>query len=372
MAVVMIMHSGWPNQNLVQEIYHEGCHLVAKRPKGDGIPNQEKKLLWRYSFSAAEKKLFRQDGHDEESSCRKQVLRILKALRDVLHLEPVKSYHLKTMFLYECEAYPLSSQWSSDHLGKRFMGLLQRLENCLRQSNCPHYFIKHLNLFKTFTHKRCHDLAEKVHEIRLQPEEMFTSLILKSLQQAVEQSLMQALEQAMDRALAQTLEKALHQDRMHRLDQALEEAAEQAVEQAVEQALKQSQGQVQEQSLEQALGVLQHALGVQAEALEEGLEHALVQELEQEPFEQVLGQAILEGQIQAQEQALRQAMGKAMGRALGQAMGQNLGQALGHALGNTLVQALQIILEQSLEQLASFFHLFTYYFILLLCAIENP
>ncbi|XP_068671833.1 cyclic GMP-AMP synthase-like receptor 1 [Montipora foliosa] len=141
---------GWPNQNLVQEIWHDGCHLVAKQPKGSNVPEREKGFLWTYSFSKAEKKLFLKGGHGEESSCRKQVLRILKALREELELHPLKSYHLKTMLLYECEAKPSPSNWTFDCLGDRFMGLLQRLEDCLRQKNCPHHFMREFNLFETF------------------------------------------------------------------------------------------------------------------------------------------------------------------------------------------------------------------------------
>lgn len=168
---------GWPIHSLVQEIYRDGCHLVAKQPKGQNLPEQEKGFLWRYSFSSAEKKLFLQGGHGEASSCRKQVLRILKALKDELHLQPLKSYHLKTMLLYECEANPLPQQWSSACLGDRFLGLLKRLEKCLNFSNCPHYFIKNFNLFEMLNHQKRLELAERVRRIISQPEEVLKRLL---------------------------------------------------------------------------------------------------------------------------------------------------------------------------------------------------
>ena len=168
-----IFHSGWPNQQLVQQICGDGCHLVMKQPKGSRLPDHEKGFLWRYSFSAAEKKLFSQADHGEASSCRKQVLRILKALKEKLNLQPLKSYHLKTMLLYECEAVPRPVDWSFDCLSERFNSLLQRLENCLSRSNCPHYFIKDFNLFETFPPQRCSELAKKVQQIRQRPEQVF-------------------------------------------------------------------------------------------------------------------------------------------------------------------------------------------------------
>ncbi|XP_068727274.1 uncharacterized protein [Montipora capricornis] len=160
---------GWPNQDLVREIWHDGCHLVAKQPKGSSVPDHEKGFLWRYSFSEAEKKLFLQGGHGEASSCRKQVLRILKALKEELDLRPLKSYHLKTMLLYECEANPHSSSWSFDLLGDRFMGLLQRLQDCLSHKNCPHYFMREFNLFETFSGQRCTELLTRIQRIEQDP-----------------------------------------------------------------------------------------------------------------------------------------------------------------------------------------------------------
>ena len=186
MAIVLTIFSGWPTQSLVQEILQDGCHLVIKKPKGRNLPQQEKDFFVRYSFSEAEKKLFNKGGHGGQSSCRKLVLRIVKALRKEVNLGPLNSYHLKTVLLYECEANPDPSQWNHKKLSERFIGLLLRLENCLLQTNCPHFFIKHLNLFdKKVSHKSCHDLAKKVKEIRLQRAELFTGyVILQSLQQS--------------------------------------------------------------------------------------------------------------------------------------------------------------------------------------------
>lgn len=165
---------GWPKPHLVQEICQDGCFLVTRQPKGGNVPDREKGFLWLFTFPAAEKKLFHKGGHGEQSSCRKQVLRIMKALKEQLNLHPLKSYHLKTMLFYECEANPHANQWSSDRLSERFIGLLQRLENCLKQANCPHYFIQNFNLFEWFPPQRCAELAGVVQQIRLNPENVFS------------------------------------------------------------------------------------------------------------------------------------------------------------------------------------------------------
>ena len=162
----------------MREICREGCHLVGKQPKGHNIAYKEKGFLWRYSFSAAEKRLFLKGGQGEANSCRKKVLRIVKALREELNLKPLKSYHLKTLLLYECESHPNASEWR-DTLDVRFMGLLKRLEKCLRSKSCAHYFIEGLNLFESFNHQECQELANRVREIISKPVQVLTKLLGK-------------------------------------------------------------------------------------------------------------------------------------------------------------------------------------------------
>lgn len=171
------MIQGWPNKNLVHEICSDGCHLVPKPPKGSSVPAHEKEFLWRYSFSSGEKKLFLKGGHGEASSCRKQVLRILKVLNEELHLHPLKSYHLKTMLFFECEANPDHNQWSFNSLGERFLGLLQRLENCLRERNCPHFFMREFNVFEVFPQQRCAELCGKIQDLLRNPEAKLSRLL---------------------------------------------------------------------------------------------------------------------------------------------------------------------------------------------------
>ena len=175
--VVFSLIQGWPNQKLVREIWKDGCHLVAKVPKGSTVPEGEKQFLWRFSFSGAEKTLFHKGGQGEASSCRKRVLRILKALKEQLELHPLTSYHLKTMLFYECEENPHHSHWSFDCLGERFMGLLLRLETCLSQRHCPHYFIRELNLFEMFSPQKCVELTGIIQTIRINPQRVLSHLM---------------------------------------------------------------------------------------------------------------------------------------------------------------------------------------------------
>lgn len=172
--------NGWPSPQLVSQVWHQGCHLVAKQPKPAFYsgPEDERKLLWLYSFSRAERTLLREGAQGQASSCRKQVIRILKALREDLNMTQLKSYHLKTIVLYECERYPHPSQWAHDKLQDRFQTALTRLHSCLMQRNCPHYFIKNLNLFERF--QNCEALLHTVRRLVNDPQQMIERVLQRS------------------------------------------------------------------------------------------------------------------------------------------------------------------------------------------------
>ena len=303
-------------------------------------------MFWRYSFSAAEKKLFLQGGHGEENPCRKPVLRILKALKEELHLEPLNSYHLKTILLHECEAKPQPSQWNYSHLGQRFLDLLHRLENCLEQSNCPHYFIRNLNLFGAFNRQICLDLARKVRGVRLQAGEVLFRLSTKAQRRIImKQALGESLGKSLEQDLEQDAESLLQQDSMQVLLQALERALTQAMEQALRQAWWPVQGQNRQQLslIEQAIQALKQALGPQMEAIGYEIAQPILQPLVQ-VVEQVLDQTV------CQDLTLLQA--QAFGTFLGQVVWQNALQAIGKGL------------VQARDQLAEFTYTFSYNFLL--------
>lgn len=99
---------------------------------------------WVISFTEVENRLL-------TGGCRRKCLSILKALRDN-HLElpgnPITSYILKTLVLYECEKHPREFEWDESAVGDRINGILLQLISCLQCKRCPHYFLPTLDLFK--------------------------------------------------------------------------------------------------------------------------------------------------------------------------------------------------------------------------------
>ena len=158
---------------MVDEIVSDGCHLVAKRPRQASDASD---CFWRYSFSAAEKKLALQGDRGEPGTCYRKILRILKCLREEHKLSPLTSYHLKTIMLYEREENPDPRLWKEDQLGYRFMSAVERLLRCLLQRECPHYFMKDVNLFDSRFDHRYVDLFRQIAKIRSNPQNFLTDL----------------------------------------------------------------------------------------------------------------------------------------------------------------------------------------------------
>ena len=156
----------------------DGCHLVAKKPTGNLIPEHYKDLCWKFSFSAAEMRLFNLGGiADGNQNCLRQVLRKLKTFGP--YLKPLSSYHFKTICFYLREITH-SSLWRYDYCEERLKNLLLMLENCLTDPSCPHFFIKTLNLFEEFSPSICCDLINKVRALRMQLETPVTGNIIQA------------------------------------------------------------------------------------------------------------------------------------------------------------------------------------------------
>lgn len=146
----------------------------AKRRSGRAFVDDD--FLWRYSFSLAEKELFRQGSSGEEGTCRHMLLRILKSLREDHNMTPLTSYHLKTIVFYECEEYPDHDQWLTSKLAERFQSAMNRQLRCLQQERCPHYFIKGVDLFDSdsFNESRYKFLIDIVEKVITHPLENIT------------------------------------------------------------------------------------------------------------------------------------------------------------------------------------------------------
>ncbi|XP_065581228.1 protein mab-21-like isoform X2 [Artemia franciscana] len=137
-------HLPWPHPALITEVKAEGFDLLSKCVAMTGKQSAMEGDAWVISFVEAENRLL-------VGGCRRKCLSILKTLRD-RHLDipgnPVTSYILKTLLLYECEKHPRELEWDEACLGDRINGIFLQLISCLQCRRCPHYFLPALDLFR--------------------------------------------------------------------------------------------------------------------------------------------------------------------------------------------------------------------------------
>ncbi|XP_037086501.1 protein mab-21-like [Pollicipes pollicipes] len=166
----------WPNPSLVAEVKAEGFDLLSKESQAvQSKQNSMEGDAWVLSFNEAENRLL-------YGGCRKRVLSLLKTLRD-RHLDlagnPVTSYHLKILLLYECEKHPRELEWDDTAIYDRILGLLVQLISCLQNRRCPHYFLPALNLYKGISPAAMDTAAKQVW--RLLRDIMFNPKALETL-----------------------------------------------------------------------------------------------------------------------------------------------------------------------------------------------
>ena len=133
--------SGFPSKELLKKVISLGCLVVPK------YPDESKTMLeWRLSFCLIERELMLSltDGQ-------RRCYLLFKAIWRQFLCPPIgkslQSYHLKNVFLWECENVP-RNDWTDATLVARIMCLLQRLQHNLFTGHCPHYVLPVNNLFK--------------------------------------------------------------------------------------------------------------------------------------------------------------------------------------------------------------------------------
>jgi len=150
--------------------YLEDDYYVAKPMK----ETWNFQIAWRRSFSVKEKE--RLATLDGDNGCRKQVLRVLKVIRN---REPalalLTSYHLKTVLFRKIDELPNSAQWKSECLGQRLMDVIGQLEKELDKGDMPHYFLRGVNLLDGMN-KAAVNMRDRLKRLKNSEQEMMRLL----------------------------------------------------------------------------------------------------------------------------------------------------------------------------------------------------
>ena len=154
--------SGWPEESLIRRVVSEGCHVVPTSHSQSTYPDAE----WRYSFSVAERTLAQ-----TLTDAQRHAYILFKTLvkHELGHCSILSSYHLKNIFLWQCERIP-ASEWSSETgLAATLLCLLDSLLYCVSSHCLPHYFVPDNNLLDHVHGDFLEDIARTVSRIRREP-----------------------------------------------------------------------------------------------------------------------------------------------------------------------------------------------------------
>lgn len=145
-----------------------GRIYVAKPLKNQSIAAGS----WRESFSVEEKQKL--EKADRNNGCRKQVLRMLKVIRNrEPGLSQLTSYHLKTALFREMDK---DLSWTHRDVGKRLMGVIIQLEKDLKAGKMPHYYIPEINLLQGMSPAAVVNMRDRISRLRTNSNQMMKVL----------------------------------------------------------------------------------------------------------------------------------------------------------------------------------------------------
>lgn len=149
----------FPSQSLVRSIIKTGCTVIPRSHPRSSSPEIE----WQFDFSMAEHQIFKSMTVPQIHGF--FVLKVL--IENMVHHLPLKTKHLKAVFLMACETIP-SGVWETNFSGC-VLYVLNNLLSCLKRRFLPNYFIPENNLIDCHREDDITTLCNIIEYIRLFP-----------------------------------------------------------------------------------------------------------------------------------------------------------------------------------------------------------
>ncbi|XP_076150522.1 nucleotidyltransferase MB21D2 isoform X1 [Alosa pseudoharengus] len=175
-VVPVVSFKGWPavaqswlmenhfwDGKITEEEVISGFYLVpASSPSGR--PENE----WRLSFARSEvqlKKCISPGLMQAYQACKAIIVRLLAKPK------AVSPYQLRSLMLWACDRLPTSYLAQEDYSAHFLLGLIEDLQHCLVNKNCPNYFIPQCNMLEHLTDEMAMHHARKLASARADPAE---------------------------------------------------------------------------------------------------------------------------------------------------------------------------------------------------------
>ncbi|XP_052083838.1 uncharacterized protein LOC127721192 [Mytilus californianus] len=157
----------WPSSSLIEKIVSSGCMLVPIGPKNEDKNENKNELLWRVSFSVAEKLLCHSFNYTQ-FLCYSLLKLVLKHFINIYDeaKDLLCSYFLKTALFWLSEEIPMIQFRLSNFINCFFL-CLDKLVSWIKLCYCPNYFIPEHNMFiGKIDHSNNYILLNILHKIK--------------------------------------------------------------------------------------------------------------------------------------------------------------------------------------------------------------
>ncbi|XP_061187130.1 uncharacterized protein LOC133195295 [Saccostrea echinata] len=137
---------GWPEYQLLKDIYKKCCHVVPIGPKfidSNGLWSVDT-LAWRFSFSVAEKRLVNTFNDTQFLVYGIFKLLVKEAFQETQNI--LCSYYMKTLLFWCIEETP-KERWRKERLVSCIEICFKRLIMWVSNGYCPNYFVRENNMF---------------------------------------------------------------------------------------------------------------------------------------------------------------------------------------------------------------------------------
>ncbi|XP_045764905.1 uncharacterized protein LOC123867084 isoform X2 [Maniola jurtina] len=135
--------------------------MVVPKPNKSGQTPQDEQRSWRIALQDQEKQLL------NNTYQLRQVIRLLKKLRDAQGMNGIASYYIKTLFFWEVLEKKTSDPtfWKRNDIATLFKHMVQKFYDALVKGNIPYFWNKNHNMIENLNSNTLNEYKRKINSL---------------------------------------------------------------------------------------------------------------------------------------------------------------------------------------------------------------
>ncbi|XP_023940038.2 cyclic GMP-AMP synthase-like receptor [Bicyclus anynana] len=156
--VIRFLLPRWPEGYRMMEGSQVKEWLAVPKPNKAVADESQRNRLWRLSFQDYERDMIK------GCSQLKNIIRLVKKLRDARGMKAIASYYIKTLFLWKVQKTEDKKYWQRK-LSVIFREMVEELYNAIKEKNIPYFWNEDNNLIQGVKETLLNDYAEKLKQV---------------------------------------------------------------------------------------------------------------------------------------------------------------------------------------------------------------